>query len=78
MYQCDTCELRIARLTLTEGNWRAMDVYDLLARRVVVDFHLEPLAFELLGLRLTRDEARSLFEQLHLIHEMRCPVKTHG
>jgi hypothetical protein len=70
--------VRQARLTLTEGNHRALDLYGMLARRVVVDFHLEPLAFELLGLRLTQDEAKSLFDQLHLIHEARCPLPTHG
>lgn len=78
LYQCDTCLVRQARATLTEGNHRALELYGLLARRVVVDFRLERLAFELAGLELTRVEAKSLFDQLSLIHDARCPVPKHG
>lgn len=60
--------------SLTDGQRRALMLHSLLARRVVMDFHLAPLAFDVAGLALTRLEALTLFESLHLIHEARCPV----
>jgi len=71
--------VRIERNKLSEGNLRALDLYQLLARRVVVDFHLAPLAFDIIDGRMTQVDARALFDQLHLIHETRCPPPpTHG
>ena len=70
--------MREARLTLTEGNWRALELYDVLARRVVQDFQLAPLVFQIMGVKVTRDEARGLLEQLAVIHEWRCPIQTNG
>ena len=50
-------------------------MYDWLARRVVVDFHLAPLVFELLDVRVTRAAGRALLEQLHMIYECRHPQR---
>jgi hypothetical protein len=68
------------RAKLSEGNLKALEVFDLLARRIVQDFQLAPLVFDACALRLTRDEARLLVESLDLIYDIRCPVKTstHG
>ena len=60
---------------LSRLNRQALDVYDLLAKRIVLDFGLEPLVFDALNLSLTTDEARLLVEQLECIHRERCPVK---
>jgi hypothetical protein len=80
VYNCDTCPVLEERSKLSAGNLRALQTYQLLARRVVVDFRLEGLVFDGLRLRLTADETRRLVEQLDLIHAERCPtpIQTHG
>lgn len=80
LLDCEQCPIRIEREKLSDANLSALDVYDLLARRIVVDFQLAPLVFETLRLRLTQTDARALVESLDLIYDIRCPVKraTHG
>lgn len=77
---CEACPIREAREGLTLWAARSLAAFDLLGRRVVMDFHLSPLVFEALGLRLTRADIRGLVEALDLIYDIRYPVKreTHG
>src|SRR4051812_22420800 len=43
IFSCETCPVLKERQGLSESNARAFEVFDLLARRVVVDFRLAPL-----------------------------------
>jgi len=80
LFDCEHCPIWAEREKLSEANLQALEAFDLLGRRVVVDFQLAPLVFETLRLRLTQSDARVLVESLDLIYDMRCPVKrpTHG
>lgn len=75
---CDSCPVWTARAALSPANLQALEAYDLLARRIVLDFALAPLVFEALRLRLSTEGARLLVESLDLIHEIRCPLKRPG
>jgi hypothetical protein len=68
----------IEQSKLSPANLRALDVYGSLAKRVVVDFHLEPLVFDALSLHLTSDDARLLVELLDVIHAEKNPPAKHG
>lgn len=75
---CEHCPIRHARETLSETDLQALDAFDLLGRRIVMEFRLAPLVFEALGLRFrSRAEARRFVEKLDLIYDLRYPVKTH-
>lgn len=74
VFQCETCPVIAKRRALSESNARALRIFDLLARRVVQDFRLERLVFDLLRLRLTADEAELLIDQLDVIYAARVPV----
>jgi hypothetical protein len=45
---------------------------------VVLDFRLERLVFEILGLRMTTEEAALLIELLDMIYASRVPVTLPG
>lgn len=75
LFNCETCQVRQAREQLSTSNLGAFEVFDLLARRVVVDFQLSPLVFDAVRLRLTKENAVLLIEQLDLIYEAKCPRK---
>ena len=53
----------------------ALSIYSLLASRFVRDFHLAPLVFDVLGIQVSRAQARELLEMLVLIHETWQPVR---
>ena len=75
LFTCETCEIRQAREQLSEANIRALTTFQLLARRVVMDFQLAPLVFDALRLRLTPEDAVLLVESLDLIYDHRCPLQ---
>lgn len=72
--------MREAREAISPANRRALEVFALLARRIVQDFDLAPLVFDAIRLRLTPEDAVLLVESLDLIYAHRCPVPTrpHG
>ena len=75
LFNCETCEVRLMREQLSEANTRALNTFALLVRRVVLEFHLAPLVFDALRLRLTPEDAVLLVEQLDLIYTHRYPVE---
>ncbi len=54
---------------------QALQVYDALARRVVIDLQLQPMVFDVLGVQITRDEGVALLDALSSIHHARNPVR---
>lgn len=75
---CETCPIRTQREALSPANLQALRVYDLMARRVVVDFSLEQLVFEALRLEMRAADVELLIDQLSLIHNERNPIQAHG
>lgn len=73
-FDCEQCPRRQMEATLGEDDWQALDLWSWLQRRVVHDLKLVPMVFEMLGLRVTRAEAKALLEKLALIHNARRPV----
>lgn len=63
---------------MSASNVRALDAFDLLAKRVVMDFQLAPLVFDALRLQMAKDDAVLFVEQLDLIYSAKCPVKKNG
>lgn len=64
--ECQTCPLN----ELTPGNSLAFDLYRLLRSRFVADTGAWPLVFDVLGIELTRNDARRLLDRLILIHDI--------
>ena len=58
---------------MTPQNKLALSIHRLLRTRFVADTGAWPLVFDLLGLRMTRTEARRLLERLILIHHFLGP-----
>lgn len=75
LLDCERCPILAERQKLSEANLQALDAFELLARRIVVDFQLAPLVFEALRLQMTATDARVFVESLDLIYDIRCPVK---
>jgi len=53
-----------------------LNAYELLARRIVVDFQLAPLVFDVLRIQMAHSDARLFVELLDLTYDVRCPMKT--
>ena len=70
--------MRQAQASLSRRHLRALEVYACLARRVIVDFHLEPMVFDVLQLQMTHEEALTLLDDLDLIHTFRTQESTRG
>lgn len=68
LLDCENCELRCRQVELDPFSLEALNVYDLLSRRVVKDLRLTPLVFDSLHLKLTRAETSQLVLDLDAIH----------
>ncbi len=75
LFNCETCPVWQRRDALSRANLLALETFDRLNSRSVVDFGLQPLVFDAMRLRLTQDEALLLLDSLDVIYDVRCPVK---
>ena len=64
--ECDSCPNPV----LLPTNYEAWQCYSLIANQFVYDFHAVQLVFDILNLKLTREQAILLLEKLIIIHRV--------
>lgn len=68
---CESCEFRTYAAKLSPDDLSALHAYAWLSRPVVIDLKLGSTVGAMLGLRMTKHDARDLLERLDLIHRYR-------